>query len=177
MQTLLTRAARILAGLSTLALWTAMIALILLTVIVGAEVVFRYGIGFSLVWSEPMAVLLMGWFIFLGAAVGTREGFHLSFDLVAFMAPAWMRQVMATVSDLVVAAFGAAMAWYGGELGISAWGSKMPVLGIPNGFGYVPVAMGGVLVALFALERMVRRFAGLENADAFALEPNPKGEI
>jgi TRAP-type C4-dicarboxylate transport system permease small subunit len=157
----LTGFAGFLNALTTFALWGAVIALIALTLIVGAQVIFRYGLGSSLIWSEPMAVLLMGWFIFLGSAVGTREGFHLSFDLLGSLVPARMGQVLESVSDLVVLIFGAAMAVYGFQLAAASWGSKMPALGIPDGFGYVPVILGGAMVALFSLERIARRFAGL----------------
>lgn len=164
MQPILTRLASLLGALSTLALWIAGFAMVAMTLIVGAQVFVRYALNSSLVWSEPVAVLLMGWFIFLGSAVGTREGFHLSFDLIGHLAPPRVRAGMETLSDLIVLAFGAAMAFYGFQLGAAAWGSRMPAIGLPDGISMVPVVLGGAMVALFSLERLLRRFAGLETA-------------
>ncbi len=48
----------------------------------------------------------MSWFIFLGAAVGVREGYHLGFDVLQAYAPVWLAGLFATVSDLVVIIFG-----------------------------------------------------------------------
>ena len=112
----------------------------------------------------PVSVLLMGWFIFLGSAVGTREGFHLSFDLLGHLASPPIRAGMATLSDMIVLVFGAAMAFYGWQLGAAAWGARMPAIGLPDGISMVPVVLGGGMVALFSLERLLRRVAGLEIA-------------
>ena len=67
----------------------------------------------------------MGWFIFLGAAVGIREGYHLSFDVLLYFLPQGAKLVLYSISDAVVAAFGAGMAWYGAELALSAWDVKL----------------------------------------------------
>jgi hypothetical protein len=64
-------------------------------------VIFRYGLNSSIVWSEPAAVILMGWFIFLGAAVGIREGYHLSFDILLYVLPPRGKAVLHSISDLV----------------------------------------------------------------------------
>lgn len=164
MQPILIRLAGVLGALSTLALFLAGFALVAMTVIVGAQVFVRYALNSSLVWSEPVSVLLMGWFIFLGSAVGTREGFHLSFDLVGHLAPPRIRAGMEILADLIVLGFGAAMAFYGFRLGAAAWGSRMPAIGLPDGISMVPIVLGGVMVAIFSLERLLRRFAGLETA-------------
>ncbi len=164
MQPILIRLASILGALSTLALWIAGFAMVAMTLIVGAQVFVRYALNSSLVWSEPVSVLLMGWFIFLGSAVGTREGFHLSFDLIGHLASPRIRAGMETLSDMIVFAFGAAMAFFSFQLGAAAWGSRMPAIGLPDGISMVPVVLGGAMVALFSLERLLRRFAGLETA-------------
>lgn len=168
MQALLTFVARVLGAVSTLALWLSGLALISMTLIVGAQIVFRYALNSSLVWSEPIAVLLMGWFIFLGSAVGTREGFHMSFDLLTHMMPETMRRAMENLSDLVVLGFGACMAYYGLQLCLAAWASRMPAIGLPDGVGFIPVILGGAMVALFSLERLARRAAGLPTASTSA---------
>ncbi len=164
MQSMMKSVARGLAALSDLALWLAGLAMVAMTLIVGAQVFFRYALNSSLVWSEPVSVLLMGWFIFLGSAVGTREGFHLSFDLLSSLVSPQVRLAMESLSDAIVLVFGAAMAFYGWQLGAAAWGARMPALGLPDGISMVPVVLGGGLVVLFSLERLLRRFAGLDTA-------------
>lgn len=156
--------ARVLESISKVALWLAGAGLILMTVFISAQVFMRYVVNDSIVWSEPASVILMGWFIFLGAAVGIREGYHLSFDvLIYFISDGW-KKVFFSVSDAVVAAFGVGMFWYGGQLALSAWDVKLPSLGVSGAIDFLPLVGGGCLISLFSLERLARRAAGLPTA-------------
>jgi len=150
--------------LARLALWIAGIGLVLMTVIIAAQVVFRYLLNSSLIWSEPASVMIMGWFIFLGAAVGIREGYHLSFDILLYVLPEKAKLFLHTVSDLVVAGFGAGMVWFGWELAEKTSGNMVPSLGISGAFDFIPIVGGGVLIVLFSIERVARRAAGLPTA-------------
>ncbi|KMK66416.1 TRAP transporter small permease [Puniceibacterium sp. IMCC21224] len=150
--------------LARLALWIAGIGLVLMTVIIAAQVVFRYLLNSSLIWSEPASVMIMGWFIFLGAAVGIREGYHLSFDVLLYVLPDRVKLILFSISDLVVAGFGGGMIWFGWELAAKTAGNKLPSLGISGAFDFIPIVGGGILVVLFSLERVARRAAGLQTA-------------
>ena len=149
---------------ATAALWLSGIGLVLMTVIIGAQVFFRYVLNDSIIWSEPAAVILMGWFIFLGAAVGIREGYHLSFDVLLFLVPQRGKLVLYTLSDIVVTAFGAGMIWFGWQLMASAAGIKLPTLGVSGAVDFMPLFGGGILIVLFSVERILRRAAGLPTA-------------
>jgi TRAP-type C4-dicarboxylate transport system permease small subunit len=151
-----------------IALWTSGFCLVLMTAFVSWQVYGRFVLNQSPNWTEPGSVMLMSWFIFLGAAVGTREGFHLSFDLLVHLLPPGGRTILNAISDLVVLVFGLGMVVYGLQLVIGTWSSTLPALGFRGGWVYVPVAAGGVLVALFSAERLARRAAGLPIADPSA---------
>ena len=79
--------AGLLGRLNTLALWSAGIGLILMTAFVAWQVFCRYVLNDSPSWTEPGAVMLMSWFIFLGSAVGVRENYHLGFDVILYVIP------------------------------------------------------------------------------------------
>lgn len=151
-------------GLARIGLYAAGACLVAMTAIVAAQVVSRYVLGSSIIWSEPVSVQFMGWFILLGAAVGTREGYHLSFDVVLMFLPDTVVRVLHSVSDLAVAGFGVGMFWYGLQLVRRTWSSTMPTLGLPEGLNFMPLVCGGVLVVLFSAERLLRRAAGLQTA-------------
>ena len=151
-----------LSKLSTAALWLAGIGLVLMTAFVAWQVFCRYVLNDSPSWTEPGAVMLMSWFIFLGAAVGVRENYHLGFDVLLYVLPDGSKAALRTISDIVVAAFGVGMVWYGSQLVALTWASTLPSLGLPGGFDYLPVVAGGFLIILFSLERMALRFAGVE---------------
>lgn len=153
-------AARFLAVLARLALWVASVGMIVMTAMVAWQVFARYILNASPSWTEPLSILVMSWFIFLGAAVGVRENFHMGFDVLIHFLPGaggWMR----ATSDLAVLIFGIGMVVYGGQLTIQTWTATIPVLHLPGGFAYMPIVAGGVLMSLFALERLALRLAGV----------------
>ncbi|SEN48160.1 TRAP-type C4-dicarboxylate transport system, small permease component [Pseudorhodobacter antarcticus] len=157
-------AARFTGALARLALWVAGTGLVLMTVFIAAQVVWRYVLNDSLVWTEPASVMIMGWFIFLGAAVGIREGYHLSFDVLLYFVSHRVKMVLYSISDVAVAAFGGGMVWFGWQLAAKTAGNKLPSLGISGAFDFLPIVGGGVLVVIFSAERVMRRAAGLRTA-------------
>lgn len=152
------------------ALWLAGIGLVLMTLFIAAQVFWRYILNDSIIWTEPASVMIMGWFIFLGAAVGIREGYHLSFDVLLYVLPEKSKLFLYSVSDLTVAGFGLGMIWFGWQLAEKTAGNKLPSLGISGAFSYAPIVVGGVLIALFSFERIARRAAALPTA-RFGEEP------
>ena len=169
-QETLLKVARITGFLSRAALWLAGTALVAMTAIIALHVFFRYVLDDAVVWALPASVMIMGWFIFLGAAVGIRDGHHLSFDVLLLVLPERVVFVLNMVSDLVVMAFGGGMIWYGYELAAKTAGNAIPSLGISGAFDFLPLVGGGILMVLFSLERIARRAAGLRTA-RFGDEP------
>lgn len=151
-----------LSALSNGALYLAAALLVLMTFFVGWQVFTRYILNWSNAWTEPAAVMLMSWFIFLGAAVGVRENFHLGFDVLLYVLPKGAKKYLRTISDLVVLAFAVGMIIYGGQLVALSWVARMPTLGIPEGAKYLPLVAGGILIVLFAIERLVLRWSGVD---------------
>ena len=164
MQDRLAGVARVLGAVSRAALWLSGAGLVAMTAIVAWQVFGRYVLNRSPSWTEVTSVMLMAWFIFLGAAVGIREGYHLSFDVLLYVIPERARQVLFTVSDVIVGGFGGAMAVYGAELAYGTWDARIPAIGLPGGATFAPLVAGGALVALFSAERIARRLAGLPTA-------------
>ncbi|MGP1357009.1 TRAP transporter small permease, partial [Roseicyclus sp.] len=79
--------------------------LVAMTAFIGWQVYGRYVLNDSPTWTGNGSVIIMGWFIILGAAVGIREGNHLSFDVLLHVLGPRAKAVLHTISDLVVAAF------------------------------------------------------------------------
>lgn len=161
---------RVLERLSTAILWLAGIGLLAMTVIVAFQVFMRFVMNASPSWTEASAIMLVTWFVFLGAAVGVRENFHMGFDVLLYVLPARAKPWLRSISDLAILAFAFGMVWYGGSLAIRYWSTRIPVLGLPTSFTYFPIVVSGLLMCLFSVERLLLRLAG-EPVDAAANEP------
>ena len=151
---------RLVDGLARVALAASGTALVLMTAVVGAQVFSRYVLNFSLTFAEPMAIQLMGWFIFLGAAVGVRENFHLGLDLLRYMAPPSVNRILDTISLTLIAIFGLFISWYGFELAARTWDTLIPGLGITGATDFLPLTCSGLLFTLFAVERIIDMHGG-----------------
>lgn len=150
----------ILSRLNTAALYLAGAGLVVMTAIVAWQVFCRYVLNDSPSWTEPGAVILMSWFIFLGAAVGVRENNHMGFDVLLYALPPAGKKWLRMISDVFIFAFGLGMVWYGSNLVKLTWGTTLPALGISGAWDYIPLMGGGVLIALFSLERIGMRALG-----------------
>lgn len=147
---------RVLDGLSVLSRWVAGISLVLMTLVISWQVYARYVLNDSPSWSEGTALLFMSWFILVGAAVGVRHGDHLGFTVGLMLAPPRLRRVMQTTSFVLMVMFGGLMAWYGAELVVGTWAGNMPGMALPQGVDYIPLIVGGILIAVFSAEQTIR---------------------
>lgn len=147
---------------SVFAKWFAGIGLLLMTAIIAWQVFARYVLNASPAWAEQAALLLMIWYVFIAAAAGVREGFHIRIAVFADQLPDKMRHVVRLISHLVVLLFGIAMAYWGVELARATWEHVIPTLGISRGYAYIPIALSGVLIAGFALEQLIAEIRSTE---------------
>lgn len=170
MKTWLLPTSRMLGRISNAALWLAGIGLVAMTTVVAYQVFMRFVINSSPPWTEAGSIMIMTWFIFLGAAVGVRENFHMGFDVLLYVLPPGAKPWLRAISDICVFGFAAGMVFFGGELAIRYWSTRIPVLGLPTSFTYFPIVVSGVLMCLFSLERILLRLAG-EPIDDIAADP------
>jgi len=115
--------------------------------------VARYVLDSPAAWTEPVALLLLKVALMLAAAVGVRQETHFRFALGAAAAGAWQGALEA-FGRLVTAAVGVVFAFWGASLMVATWELKTPGAPLPVGLSFAPFVAGGVLIALFALERL-----------------------
>ncbi len=63
------------------------LALILMTLVVFMQVVLRYVFDAGIPWAEELARYLMVWAGFLGGSLATRDGRHISIDIIPRLLP------------------------------------------------------------------------------------------
>ena len=134
-------------------------ALVAMTVVVAWGVFGRFVLNDTPAWAEPPALLRRGGGILGAAAVGVRENFHMGFGSLRDALPAPLARALDIASDAVVMAFGLAMLWYATELAFAVWNATLPTLGLPGAVEYAPLALGGLLIALFGAERLLAHLA------------------
>jgi TRAP-type C4-dicarboxylate transport system permease small subunit len=151
---------RLAARLSLASLLLAGAGLVAMTVIVAWTVFGRYVLNATPTWGEPVSLFLMLWFILLGGAVGVRELDHMGFDVGLHYTRGKWKAALVVANEVLVTLFAFAMVWYGTELAAKVWADRLPMIGISKGWDYAPIIGGGVLIALFSIEKLLLFFAG-----------------
>jgi TRAP-type C4-dicarboxylate transport system permease small subunit len=147
------RAAEWLAGR---ALLLAGLALIGITVVQSWQVFARYVLNDSPSWTEPVAILLMNTAMMFGASFGVQREAHFGFFIGVHAAPRPLRKALLAVSRLVQTGVGTLLALWGLRLTLETWDVPLAGVALPQGASYLPIAVGGALIALFALELLLR---------------------
>jgi TRAP-type C4-dicarboxylate transport system permease small subunit len=130
--------------------------LVVITLIIPWGVFTRYTLGFGSWWPEPTAVLMMVWFSFMSAAVCYREGLHIRVMVLANALSGRPRVVLGWVVEILAGATNVFLLVYGTTLVQVTWFqvvAEFPL--VSTGVAYLPVPIGGAIVALFAIERLL----------------------
>ncbi|MDZ4691007.1 TRAP transporter small permease [Terricaulis sp.] len=142
-------------ALAKLAIIIAATSLCVMVLVLLWQVIGRYALNDSPGWTEPVALILMSVSALFGAAIAVRRESHFNFPTLVEAAPAPLRTALKVLSRLIALGFGAALAGYGGFLMLDSWSVPMAGAPAPEGLSYVGVCLGGGLIALFALERLM----------------------
>jgi len=119
------------------------------------QVFARYVLNNSPSWTEPVALLLMSTAMMLGAAAGVRANRHFGFFLLVEHAKPGARRILLFIPKLIALAIGIMLAGWGAEMMIDAWDFRMAGAPLPQGVVFLPMCVGGLLIALFALEQLI----------------------
>lgn len=146
---------RALDGLAALAMGLAGAALVAMALIQAWQVFARYVLNDSPGWTEPLALLLMSFAVMFGAAVAVRRETHFAFQSFRDAAPGPLRGLLKSISRLIAAAGGAGLMSLGGTLMIDEWPVALAGAPLPSGLKFAGLCVGGALILLFSLERLL----------------------
>ena len=138
------------------AVWTAGVAIFLMSLIIPWGVFTRYVLGTGSQWPEPIAILLMMVFTFIGAAAAYRAGCHIAVTMLTDRLPPLAARALARLCDGLMVLVCLFVAGYGGRLCLDTMNQSISELPwLPVGVTYAPIPIGAALTLLFVLERIV----------------------
>lgn len=136
--------------ISGVALFISASCIVAMTTIISYQVIARYFFNSSPAWSERLSLLLLGYLVFFGAAVGVHERFHIRIDAVRNAVPARLAKGFDITAHLAVAIAGIIMVIAGWQLTTVLWAFDIPSLGVPRGLALLPLPISGMLITLFS---------------------------
>lgn len=116
----------------------------------------RYVLGTGASWPEPVAILLMVVFTFVGAAASYRAGAHMAVAMITDRLPPLQRRLVALLVQVLMVLVCLFMTGYGTQLCITTWNQFLASLpSVRVGMTYAPIPIGGVLTLVFVLEKLL----------------------
>jgi TRAP-type C4-dicarboxylate transport system permease small subunit len=141
--------------------WCSGAAIFLMSVIIPWGVFSRYVLGTGSQWPEPIAILLMLVFTFVGAAAGYRANAHIAVTMLTDVLPRPAQALAAVLVDLLMMVASCFVVWYGFRLCLGTMGQSVAELPwLPVGITYLALPIGSVATLLFVIER---RFFGSQH--------------
>ncbi len=129
--------------------------LVAITLMIPWGVFTRYVLNSASSWPEPMAVLLMIWFSFLSAAVCYRESLHIGVAVIPMMLEGKARTAIGWAIEVCMMGTNLFMFWWGIKLVEATWHQTISDFAWYSvGASYLPVPIGGLITALFVVERL-----------------------
>ena len=130
-------------------------ALAVLALVCAWQVFARYALNASPGWTEPVALLLLNTVMMLGAAVAVRSESHFGFFIALESAPPRLGAILRATNRSLVALVGAALCYFGLVLAADSWPVDMAGAPMSQGWAFVPLTIGGLLMTVFAIERLL----------------------
>jgi len=126
-----------------------MLALLSMVIIVVVQVFTRKFFNFVFFWSEEVTLLLLGWFTYMGIAIGFREHLHLEMDMLANLLPSKINWLLDKLIELTAFFFGAYLIYYGWDFCVLTMNSTMPATKLPNATIYAVLPITGAMICTY----------------------------
>ncbi|CAE6901155.1 MAG: TRAP transporter small permease [Pseudomonadaceae bacterium] len=140
----------------TSCIWVAGLSVATMALIIPWGIFTRYALGSGSSWPEPVAILLMVLFTFIGAAASYRAGAHMAVSMATDRMPQHVQRYLEVLVQLLMATICLFMLIWGIKLCAATWNQFNPSLpSLRVGLCYSPIPLGGALTLIFIVERMV----------------------
>lgn len=137
-------------------IWIAGFAIFMMSLIVPVGVVMRYVFGVGAQWPEPIAILLMMSFTFIGAAAAYRAGSHIAVTMLTDTLPPALQRAGALLVHLLMVVISAFVVYFGTKLSIETMRQSDAALPwLPVGVTYAAIPIGSAITLLFVIENIL----------------------
>ncbi|MFL9812830.1 TRAP transporter small permease [Stutzerimonas sp. VN223-3] len=137
-------------------IWIAGMAIVVMSLIIPWGIFARYVLGTGAGWPEPVAILLMVIFTFLGAAASYRAAAHMAVTMFTDRLPEYLHRHVELLVQILMGIICLFMTIWGTKLCMATWNqfmSTLPTLRV--GITYSPIPIGGAVTMLFVIERLI----------------------
>ena len=119
------------------------------------QVIFRFVIQISISWSDEVVRACFIWMIFLGAAIGVRNGMHLALDLFSGSMSPRVQKIVRIIILILIGGASAILLYASYDFVVRNIGISMIILrGVPLNVVYVAIPISAFLMIVYTIERL-----------------------
>lgn len=161
--------------LDGLSRYTVVVFVITITVVMLAQVFFRYVINSSLQWSEEISIWALIWMVFVGSAVIMRDWAHINIPTFTNLLPIKIRPYFLIFSKIATILFLLTVIWFGFKVFNQTFHARSPSLNLSTRWAKLAIPVGAVLMTVFAVNAMLLDLINLRrgNDAHFENQGNP----
>lgn len=145
------RGGRVLSHLSNILEYIVGVLIVFMTVIVAQAVIFRYVIGWPLIWSDELVRYLFIWFCFMGMAVATKNRQHIRVEFLLVRVSSKVRRNVVFAGNLCSLFFLSVVSYSALRLVKEVGSTPSLVLSVPLGCIYMAVLLGALLSLVYII--------------------------
>lgn len=157
-------------------IWIAGLSMLTMTLVIPVQVVARKWLNSGLSWPEPLALMCMIIFTFVGAAAAYRAGAHIAVGMFVDRLPPKAQFVFARIVDILMAMVALFVMWYGSDrvLFFMETGQTLAdFTSVKVSWTYLPLPIGSIATLLFIIEAFL---FGSQRHRPIVMVGNPGGE-
>jgi len=132
-----------------------------MSLLIFAQVIFRFVIFVALPWTEELARYLMIWMAMLGAPLALRLDQHIGVGLVLERLPRRVRLWVTLATCLATMAFMGVVGWQGWVLCTKNLSQVSPAMQMPMILTYLSIPVGGACMLLELCDASAKIFRAL----------------
>ncbi|MDD3904789.1 MAG: TRAP transporter small permease [Sphaerochaeta sp.] len=134
----------------------ASVFIIITTVLVMLNVIFRYFLQSGIYWSEEVATGCFVWSVFLGAAAGYKYKVHVGVDMLVNMCSVKVKKLITILVDLILLLINGYITYISIIYLNLSYKKPTPVLGISSAFISSSIFVSFALMTLYAVVFLIR---------------------
>lgn len=153
---------RVVDGLNIAVRWILAALMLVMTVLIGWQVIARFIVGESLTFSEEVSRFVMVWLVIVGAAYAAKNGRLMKVDIVEHMLSGKAKSTVIMVAGLLSIVFYLVLVVFGFFI-VSAVSYQMtPATEVSMSIPMAALPVGGILLVINTIHQMFGVALGIE---------------
>lgn len=162
MTTFMEQYRRVVDGLNVVVRWVLAALMLIMTVLIGWQVIARFIVGDSLTFSEEVSRFVMVWLVIVGAAYAAKNGRLMKVDIVEHMLSGKAKQTVIMIAGLLSIVFYLVLVVFGFFIANAVSYQLTPATEVSMSIPMAALPAGGILLIINTVHQLFGVTLGVE---------------